>query len=175
MPSQERGSVDDVGDQEQRTQDWIEFFRIFQENEELEPHHDVEIKELFSLPEVREGGEIIFYYGDYGSFWMQYSPELYQNGFIAQGDLEVNPALLNLRLEINDIETGYILDETKHRHSLYPNINYLHPLDELDREIGAVEKLEVPRDYESRRVVDTIDEGTSILDGYHELLPEVEE
>jgi hypothetical protein len=175
MPSQEGESVEDAGDQEQRVQDWTEFFRIFQEDERLEPHHNVEIKELFSLPEVRERGEIIFYYGDYGSFWMQYSPELYQDGFMVQGDLEVNPTLLNLRIEASGMEPDFILEDVKIFHGKYPAINYLYPLDELDREIGAVQELKVLRDYESHRVVKTIEEGISVLDSYRHFLSEFDE
>lgn len=149
-------------DAEQR--DWTEFFEQFQVDEGLEPHHNVEIKELFAQPEYQESGELIFYYHNFGSFSMRYSTELYDNGKLVQGQLEVNPSLLTYIAESDYIEMAPLLEEDQEdQESEISYDNYLEPVDEIDPENGAVKKINVPKEYNKGSVDGTIKTGVRII------------
>ncbi|WP_049996364.1 hypothetical protein [Halococcus sediminicola] len=150
----------------------VDFFSIFEDLGCFEPHHNVGIQELFSLPEMEEEGELIFYYKDYGSFWMQYNLDRYSKDWLVAGHLEVNPPLLKLVSESDGCDMEELLDSVDGSDYGVQTDTYLSGRDKINTEMGTVMEIGVPVQYDEEKMLQTIRAGTSILDGFREQLIE---
>lgn len=148
---------------EERIQDWTELFAIFQEREELQPHHNIEVQGLLAQEDMQESGEMIFYYSEIGSFWLTYDQESYQEGVAATGVLETRKELA----ELTGLDTMTPESNIKNMRKIYGGHNYLNP-EQKAFNFFAQERLhcsiEVPRDFDRQKVISTIETGEHILD-----------
>jgi hypothetical protein len=143
----------------QMTQDWIELFQIFEQRDELRPHHNVTVEELLSQPDMQRNGEQIYYYNGIGSFWLTYDEESYNNGELASGTFDAVDGLVRLPRN-SDRNPGFMLSQEDHY---------------LERKRGRIEstlssEITIPVDYEPQTVNNTIGIAETYLDWATEVL-----
>jgi len=141
-------------DREQRVQDWAEIFRVFQDHEQLRPHHNVEINGLLSQKEMQSEGELIFYFGTIGSMTLEYSDELYDHGILVRGTVEIDPSVKSLYTSEELTETVEWLTE-----NIDDGNRYLQSSSHfsMDSESGTIYRLHIPYEYEDRWITQTIE------------------
>ena len=159
MPEDDSEHTEESSSDSSRVQGYIEFFSIFEEHQGLRPHHNVDIRSLFTQPGVSESGEIIYYYGDVGSFRMRYGRDMYDNDFLVRGELGVNPELAQLVSE-SDLESLTPASD----HIMFDS--YLIPEFGDGSKTKSIRRIEVPSYFSKDEAAGTVAEAKSILDQF---------
>lgn len=154
-------STDDVGDYNTVTQDWAEFFQLFQNREDLRPHHNTEVKGLLSQEDMQSNGELTYYYWrDIGSFRLTYDYERYRDGELARGTIEPRDEIKSLH-PTNAILSDYHLNQ---KVGVFSDKTYLKP--DMDRENSETSlrcSMQIPTSYDTEKAVTTIKAGEIFL------------
>jgi len=146
-----------------RTSDWIDFFRNFEEDSDLRPHHNVELPALFSEDDRKESGKIIYYYGEKGSFWLSYDKDAYEEGTIAEGTVELRSEYIELSPFESPEEIAGMLNEYQNKSSQQAYLKA--PNSETRRTTPTIlANMVFPQDSPDRKVKESKGVGKSVMD-----------
>lgn len=159
---------------------WTDIFEKFQNDYRLEPHHNVEISEYFSHKEIRNKGEICYYFPSTQDdmpvlieYELAYSQEMLKHDLAVVGGIQINSGLTDF---VSQDNIGELLDRIEVHTKGYTQgwrpsfVGADQSYTSSNKSVSGI--IEIPLDHSLDKVGRTVEDGFTALNKTTDVLCE---